>query len=290
MNRQENFSAITTEKSNRIDDLQLQSTKLLDELKNKTKQYNELIRLDGSFKAKKAEYDSNWEKLSEIVDKNAKDFNVQISNDRVRNVAMFKTELNKRHNTLLNEQKDLLVDNKRKESERQSALQDVLNSISREEQHHEYATNVINTNNEKLLVLKRKVEVGSNNEIELEEKRNDLELTMKLLQEKKDLNEVRKLDAKIMECNTEISKLEFELDELAKKLSTSNKQSDLRSKVLFLEESAKSKKAELSKIFATIDSSYFDVLGSKLDVDVGESLLSQKFQTWKSSRKNNKRK
>ena len=56
---------------------------------------------------------------------------------------------------------------------------------------------------------------------------------MKLLQEKKDLNEVRKLDAKIMECNTEISKLEFELDELAKKLSTSNKQSDLRSKVLF---------------------------------------------------------
>ena len=276
LNRQENFSAITTEKSNRIDDLQLQSTKLLDELKNKTKQYNELIRLDGSFKAKKAEYDSNWEKLSEIVDKNAKDFNVQISNDRVRNVAMFKTELNKRHNTLLNEQKDLLVDNKRKESERQSALQDVLNSISREEQHHEYATNVINTNNEKLLVLKRKVEVGSNNEIELEEKRNDLELTMKLLQEKKDLNEVRKLDAKIMECNTEISKLEFELDELAKKLSTSNKQSDLRSKVLFLEESAKSKKAELSKIFATIDSSYFDVLGSKLDVDVGESLLSQK--------------
>lgn len=132
--------------------------------------------------------------------------------------------------------------------------------------------------------------MGSNNEIELEEKRNDLELTMKLLQEKKDLNEVRKLDAKIMECNTEISKLEFELDELAKKLSTSNKQSDLRSKVLFLEESAKSKKAELSKIFATIDSSYFDVLGSKLDVDVGESLLSQKFQTWKSSRKNNKRK
>ena len=32
LNRQENFSAITTEKSNRIDDLQLQSTKLLDEL------------------------------------------------------------------------------------------------------------------------------------------------------------------------------------------------------------------------------------------------------------------
>ena len=81
-----------------------------------------------------------------------------------------------------------------------------------------------------------------------------------------------------MECNSEISKLEFELDELAKKLSTSNKQSDLRSKVLFLEESAKSKKAELSKIFATIDSSYFDVLGSKLDVDVGESLYPKNFK------------
>ena len=56
---------------------------------------------------------------------------------------------------------------------------------------------MINTNNEKLLVLKRKVEVGSNNEIELEEKRNDLELTMKLLQEKKDLNEVRNLMQKL---------------------------------------------------------------------------------------------
>ena len=91
-----------------------------------------------------------------------------------------------------------------------------------------------------------------------------------------------------MECNSEISKLEFELDELAKKLSTSNKQSDLRSKVLFWKNQL-NLRGRIIQDFATIDSSYFDVLGSKLDVDVGESLLSQKFQTWKSSRKNNKR-
>ncbi len=46
-------------------------------------------------KAKKANMTQLGE-IVEIVDKNAKDFNVQISNDRVRNVAMFtKTELNR---------------------------------------------------------------------------------------------------------------------------------------------------------------------------------------------------
>lgn len=276
MNKQENFAAITEEKSRTIEDLQTKSSRMNEKLKDRTKNYNDLIRLDGSLKGKKVEYEQNLEEISQIMNDYGDSLGVSLSEDTQSNITKFKGELEKAHKAILSEQKRLLTDNKRIEAEKQSELQDVLNAISREEQHFEYATNDMETNNQKLLVLRRKVDAGSNDETELIEKRIELDLTNKQLQEKRDLNEVKEFDNKIMETNSEISKLEFSLDELAKKVSTSNKQSELRSKVTFLEDSVKSKNAEISRIISVITDNYQEVVGSKLDIDVGDSLLNQK--------------
>ncbi|RCK57838.1 DNA repair protein RAD50 [Candida viswanathii] len=275
MNKQENFAAVTEEKSRKVEELQAESARANNELKNQTKVYNDLIRIDGSLRAKKVEYDQNLKTITEMINEYATALDVEVIDETQKNIAKFKNQLEKTHKSIVAEQKKLLADNKRIETEKQSELQEVVNAISREEQHFEYASNDIETNNQKLLVLRRKVDAGSNDETELTEKRIDLADTNRQLQEKKDLNEVKDLDSKIMEANSEISRLEFSLDELARQVSTSNKQSELRSKVTFLEDSAKAKNAEIAKIITLVGDNYQNVVGSKLDVDVGDSLLNQ---------------
>ncbi|KAG7664165.1 RAD50 [[Candida] subhashii] len=279
MHKQQNFSNITAEKKDKIEELQMEQDELNEELKSKTNEYNELIRIDGSLKSKKAQYDKNLGEISTIIQNNSTAFDVQLSDDISSNITTFKKAIERKHKKVLGDQKKLLTENKSKESEKQSLVQEMLNSLSREEQHREYISNDLTAANLKLNSLRRQLESRDNDESELDSKKLELETTSKKLDEKKNSNEIKDLDLKIDEGNYEISKLEFELDELAKKLSMSNKQSDLRSKITYLQDSLSSRKESVNKLIASIGGDYEKLVGTKLDGDSTDIQLNDKIRS-----------
>ncbi|CAI5758713.1 unnamed protein product [Candida verbasci] len=263
--KQENFASLTMKKQEKIDQMNKDSDSINKDLKQKTNDYNELIRLDGSLKSKKSEYETNLETIAKIINEHAESLNVNLSNDTSTNILKFKPVLEKTFKSKINSQKKLINDNKSAETEKQSSLQESINAISREEQHQEYTFKDIENYKQKLTTLKKKVVAGDNDEIELESKRSELEHTQNQLQTKKNLDEVKDLDSKIIDANSEISKLEFSLDELSKKLTASNKQSDLILRVTFLQESTKSKSEKVDKLTKSINDDFKKVVGNDVN-------------------------
>ncbi|EGW31450.1 uncharacterized protein SPAPADRAFT_67510 [Spathaspora passalidarum NRRL Y-27907] len=276
MDKKDNFAAITEENKNKIQELQQTQAVLNSELKDKSNDYNTLIRLDGSLRAKKSEYEDNIEKISDLIATNAEMLGIELSGETNDDITVFGSEIDRRLKSLLKDEKKLLADNKAIDSEKQAQVQEILTSISREEQHQEYATADWNSNNYKLTTLKRRFESLDNDESVLDSRKRELADATKKLDEKKASNEIKDLDEKIEKSNFEISKLDIELEELSKKVLLSNKQSELRSKVNFLQESIKTKNASIEKLIKSTEYGYQKLLGKKVDVNLGETVLNEK--------------
>ncbi|KAI5966958.1 uncharacterized protein KGF55_000367 [Candida pseudojiufengensis] len=276
-NQRENFASIVDEKNKSVGKLQKVGKDLETNLKNETNQYNELIRLDGSLKAKKAEYDVDVEKIGEIVSDNSDKLKVELTDDDQTNRSNFKTAAEKQNAFIQTQQKELIQKNRSIESKKQSQLQEITNSILKDDQTLEYVNNDLQKLKQNLYVMKRKLDSSSNDETELIEKKEELTQTIQALNDKKAKNELKTLDGKLMDSNTEISKLEFELDEISKKLSMSSKQSELKSKLTFLEDSVKTKTNEIQKIKQKIDDDFKSLMNEEIDFDHAESNYNDKY-------------
>ncbi|RLV90241.1 DNA repair protein RAD50 [Spathaspora sp. JA1] len=276
MHQKENFSSITEEKQAKIQELQNAQVSLNGELKDKTNGYNQLIRLDGSLRGKKSEYEDNLDKISELMNTNSEPLEVQLSGETHERISVFNSAIEQRIKSLLKDEKRLLADNKAIDSEKQAQVQEILTSISREQQHQEYASADLNSNNTKLVSLKRRLASMDNDESVLETRKQELAEATKKLEEKKTSNETKELDMKIEKSNFEISKLDIELEELSKKVLLSNKQSDLRSKVNFLQEGIRTKNSAIEKLLKSAEPGYNNLVGKKIDLDLGETALNDK--------------
>ncbi|CAK9439043.1 uncharacterized protein LODBEIA_P32670 [Lodderomyces beijingensis] len=265
--KQENFASITAEKNAKVEDLQSQSSILESQLTEKTREYNELLRLDGLFKGKKLEYEENVSKIANIISANAQ--SVNLSSDA--SVSSFKKTLESRLTLLKSDHKTLQVKNKDKETAQSNKLQEVKNSILKNEQTRGYLTDELSSQQQNLSAFNKKLESTFGNEAELTLKREELAQTLHALAEKKKLNEVKELDAKVVNANEEISRLEFEMDEISKKLVTSGKQSELKSRLTYLESSVKSKDEEIKTIMKSVCQEYKNLVGCDIDIYVAES-------------------
>ena len=272
--KQENFASINTEKSAKIEELQTESFDLEKQLKDKSAISNELIRLDGSLKAKKAEYESNQKKINDIIHEHAA-LVKYLEQDNI-SVASFKKSVEESLASAKRQQNDFVVESKAKESIQQSKYQDVCDSILKNEQTCNYLSQEVSSNQQTLLTLKRKLDVIASDENDLTVKRTELEQINQELSTKKKLNEVKSFDSKIIESNEEISKLEFELDEISKRLVTGNKQSELKSKLKYLEDSMKQKDDAVQDILKKLNDRYKKIVGSDVDIDVAEVKFNEK--------------
>ncbi|KAI3402893.2 RAD50 [Candida oxycetoniae] len=287
--KQENFASINAEKSALVEKLQNVIEKLDSSLKEKTNNYNELIRLDGSLKAKKSEYETNLTKINNIMKKHG-DLVGLPSSQKASSISEFGKTIEKQLISTKEEQKEVTTKNKERESLQQEKVQNVNNSILKSEQTLEYLDSELKNHQQSLSTLKKKLDAGSSNETELVAKKDDLLVITQSLTAKRNLNEVRDLDTKIICANEEISKLEFESDEIAKKLVISNKQSEIRSKLTYLEKSVESKNAEVSKILKKINTDYKDQVGCDVDIDFAETKFIEKFSELSSNYEEQQRK
>lgn len=280
LHKQENFAAIVAENKESIRKLQNVGDNLSSSLNEKTEEYNELIRLDGSLKAKKADYDSNKVKLTQIIKNNAAEVE-ELGGDELTNLAKFKDAVTSKLVDLQKQEKDLQSTNKSIEIEKQKLLKEVEDKIIKDEQSLEYIDSDVQKSQQSLLQLKRKLDATSNDESDLVSQKGELATTIEELDAKKNKKEVDKLDIQITKANAENVKLEFEADELSKRLLKSSKQSELRTKIKYLQDEIELKNASITKIAKKFNSEYKEVVGIDLDVDFAEAKLEERYEELK---------
>ncbi|CCG25523.1 Rad50 DNA double-strand break repair factor [Candida orthopsilosis Co 90-125] len=280
--KQENFAAIVAENKESIGKLQKVEDGLNTSLREKTEEYNEMIRLDGSLKAKRAEYDANKGKLTKLMNENAKEIKINLGDDESRNLTNFKNAITAKLVDLQKEEKELISNYRSIEVESQKQLKKIEDEIIKDEQSMEYIERDLQKSQQSLSSFKKRLDASSNDESELVSRKDELDVTIKELDNKKSKKEVKELDIKITKANAENAKLEFELDEVAKKLSTSSEQSELRTRIKFLEDEIKLKNAEITKISQKINNEYKEVVGGDLDIDFAEPNFKEKYEELKS--------
>ncbi|KAI5963397.1 RAD50 [Candida theae] len=282
LHKQENFAAIVAANKKSIEDLQKVETDLNSNLKSKTEEYNEMIRLDGSLKAKKAEYDANKDKMAKLTKDNASDVGIQAGGNETKQFNEFKDAIAAKLLEAQSHQKELTQTNKSIEAEKQKQVKGVEDEIIKHEQSLEYIDNDLQKAQHSLTQFKRRLEASSNDESQLSLKKEELVAITKELENKKSKNEVEELDVKITKSNAENAKLEFELDEISKRISTSSKQSECRTNIKYLENEIKLKEGEMGKIVEKIKNDYKKVVGCDIDLDFAEPKLEERYEELKS--------
>lgn len=248
-----------------LNELQVACESYADSMKEKQTELNDLIRLDGTLKAREDEYNQNMNKMASLISDNASDDSFQSSSYNSKEIARFKSALEVKNRQL---EADLRLTStlfKNSEADKQQLIQSLQDSITREEQLKEYSNNDIQSTKQKLSTFKKKIEISNSDESELKLKEEELQSTLAALDDKKKKNEVKTLDSKIEEKNELLSKLEFEVDELSKKITTSNKQSEIKTRLNMLKESLTTKTKYLEDVLTATKPSFKKAVGTDLD-------------------------
>jgi rad50 len=250
---QNNAKQRTQEKKNQIERSQIEHNEVDERLEQLNKESDKLIRQDGILKGKESEYQENIKKLHNLISTNLEQFKYPNSPDDLDSFQTFLAE----KVTFVQEDYSSLVETLRAaETIKQSGFREILDSITREDQHQNYCQTDINSTNDKLSLLKRKLDLADNHGSELEAKEFELESSIKKLDEKKKSSDIKVIEERIENNSSTVSKLEFEMLDLFKKISTSNKQSDIKTRLTLLEESLVGKQNSLNKVIKNVEASF----------------------------------
>jgi DNA repair protein RAD50 len=250
---QNNAKQRTQEKKNQIERSQIEHNEVDERLEQLNKESDKLIRQDGILKGKEFEYQENIKKLHNLISTNLEQFKYPNSPDDLDSFQTFLAE----KVTFVQEDYSSLVETLRAaETIKQSGFREILDSITREDQHQNYCQTDINSTNDKLSLLKRKLDLADNHGSELEAKEFELESSIKKLDEKKKSSDIKVIEERIENNSSTVSKLEFEMLDLFKKISTSNKQSDIKTRLTLLEESLVGKQNSLNKVIKNVEASF----------------------------------
>ena len=250
---QDNAKQRSQEKKNQIERCQIEHNDVDERLEQLNKESDKLIRQDGILKGKESEYQENIKKLHNLISTNLEQFNYPNSPD---DLDSFQTFLAEKVAFVQEDYSSFLETLRAAETVKQSSLREILDSITREDQHQNYCQTDINSTNDKLSVLKRKLDLADNHESELEAIELELESSIKKLDEKKKSSDIKVIEERIENNSSTVSKLEFEMLDLFKKISTSNKQSDIKTRLTLLEESLLSRQNSLNKVIKNVEASF----------------------------------
>lgn len=268
---QNNANERTQEKKRQIERLQRQYTDLETTLSHLNAESDKLIRQDGILRGKESDYNENTKSLYKLI----KDHRVQFEYKGLDDLGDFQKFLNEKVKSIQAEYSALDDSMKSAESIKQVNLRQILDSITREEQHQNYCQADIVANNDKLSLLQRKLDLADNNENELEAKEQELESSINKLEEKRKSNDLKIIEGRIEANTSSVAKLEFEMQDLFKKISTSNKQSDIKTRLTLLQESLATKTNALDKLTKNVEPSFKQQTNQELSTNA-EPLLNDK--------------
>lgn len=255
--RLQNYDEIAKNLQNKLDTLNTLKSHSKEKIKSATEDQNTYIRLDGKLRAAEATNESNVEELKSIMSKSGQDLH-----PAPENFATFLNSIQKEfkkiqriHNSLKEEkEEELRVVN--------AEHQNILDAITRETQNAKFLNNSMNSNNEKLLNLRKTLTDAGDDEIKLKEEKTVLETTLKELLEVKNAKRVRTLESEINSKNSELLALEYELEDLSNKLIRSDKQSDVQTRLKIKTELKEENGKKLNELLSRIKRIYSKTMGS----------------------------
>lgn len=277
LHQQTNFSSIVQEKSRKTEELIRRNDELINEVNKAQSTLDDLIGKQAVLKARKSEYEANFKKLITLLEKSASLLNFKQSNNESRDFEEFSKLCIQRFNALSENYDNLVSSNRDKEKQCSVLLQESIDKLNRELQHHDYIKKDLNDSTDQKLILEKKLQLADVG-TELEQKKSELEDMVLKLADKKSLKEIDALDVRIEGNKSSIIQLETEVESLQKKMAVSNKQSEIQSKISFLKESIATKQNSLNKITSLHSEEFTKTLKHELD-ETAEQILNDKISS-----------
>ncbi|CCE72828.1 Piso0_000424 [Millerozyma farinosa CBS 7064] len=270
-----NFETNVENANRNIEDLTKSRNTQIQELSNLRNEQNSFIRNEGSLRSKESEFHKNKEKLASL----ALDFSklhqidsMEINDDekRVNNVMKrMQDEVEK-----LDEAYNEMTTNNSEQLEVKEALyQDTKSSISREEQNLQYCQSEQNKIINKLANLRKSTEEsrGLDNKLELE--KTEIEQLSLKLDEKRSQLDLVALQRSIDDLSSSVNHLEFECEELSRKIVSSNKSSDIHARISLISEEIDVKKKTLNNIISNQRDLFESVTNQLFDISNCEKII-----------------
>lgn len=267
-NQLANFAEVQLQKAVALKEKENEKKTIDKNLEEVQSQIQVFTRNEGSLESKQKQYAENKEILEKLSDEISKQYNLQDSKleavteeiQRLRRLAQKDLESIKKKN------KEALD----RQTEKVHSSRD---KITKEQQHSLYCSDDIKNTQKKIQELKEKLSGLTLDEESLEVEKSQLESLKSKLERKRENSSVKLLQEEIEKDKTKLLDLETELDELMKKITTANKQSDVYSRIDFLKDSRGLKSNIMQKAIESNLARFSELTGLDLEAEDCESVL-----------------
>lgn len=261
-----NFAEIQQKKSEDLVIKEAEKKKIDSGLAALLTRLQELARTEGSLESKRKEYEANLETQSKLSKEVSKLYDIEEGLEMKRELSNLCQLADDRYVLLV-------ADNKTKIDSASELVREVRDKITKEEQHVLYCADDIKSTNAKIKSLKEKLKEHALDEDSLQVQTSELESLRTKLENRREKSNIKTLQEEVSRDKLKLSALEAELENLMRTIATSNKQSDLYSKIDLLKESKSIKSSVLSKSMALHEKKFLELTGSQLDAAACESTL-----------------
>lgn len=268
------FTDIEQEKQLQIKRLEDEVQTLSQDLESVQAQLNECTRLDGSLANKNQIHESNLVKLKEYEATAHAKYGIEFASNSSAFLLLKKYF------------EDFQKDSAKQQKERRNNLDsvqqrhdDTKNSVYRERQHITYCDEDMESANIKINVSKKKLNQLLNDENTLELEKSELQSLKTKFETKKQSTNLGDLDGQIETLKSELSKLEFEAEEITKKITSSNKQSDLHTRLALLGETKASKEESIERLLTAKKDTFKEETGKELVLATANTILEEAIDT-----------
>lgn len=263
------FTDIENEKQTQIRDFESTVKNLTKDLDQVQSQLNKCTRLEGSFSNKRQIHQNNLSKLKEYETTAHETYGIELkSGSALLLLKQYAEDFQKSLSKQQKEKRQLL-------DTIQQQHDDIKNSVYRERQHITYCDEDIESAQLKIKVSKKKLNQLLNDENTLELEKSELDSLQKKFEAKKQSTNLNDLDVQIENQNSELSKLEFEVEEITKKITSSNKQSDLHTRLALQTENKESKQESIERLLASKKEAFKAETGKELSLETANSDLNK---------------
>lgn len=272
-----NFSEIEREKAARISSLETTLREKDQQMDSIQSKFHEYTRLEGSLASREQLYKQNVKEADSFIDTASERFSLLFdSKDLDTARSALKDSLDKKLAVLQEDHSQMIMSNKEAEHAANMLIREALDAITKEEQHKTYCADDIASASSKIKDMKRRLDSLNDHDGKLEIQKSHLESLTSKFEERKNDGSIKTIISQIEADEAKLSVLDYETDDIARKLASSNKQSDLHAKLDVIKESNQLKNAAIEKLVAANNETFAQAIGLPIDVDTCDSVVEGK--------------
>lgn len=269
-----NSNELHIKKKTQLEGLEKSNKDLVSKNSQVQSDFNNYTRIEGSLANKKQIYDMNIQKVDQYMQIARDKYEIEIDAEHTNSKQLQMIEALDTELKVLGSKFKRSVENyKQQIQDSDNKVREVRDSITKEKQHDFYCNEDINNATLKIRDLKKKLTTLQYDESSLEMERTELESLKLKYDAKRNSSNVKEIEQSIQSDNARLVSLEHELDDITKKITLSNKQSDLHARLSLQKEAYTSKKDTLDRLISLHSGAFREQSGQDFNLDTCDSVL-----------------